>query len=143
MDPQLGRSMDCGEDRCECSAVIANPANPKRAASQSGGFSIPKTAWNTPQKQTPRVRAGRLQNRTDLMIRHSTQPSHIDEPSQLSPVAAPAPATSLVNARDIHAELGVRKDFNYWMRSQIKKHGLTEGVDFFGVSCQMVGNSPK
>jgi anti-repressor protein len=51
----------------------------------------------------------------------------------------PAPVQTL-DARLIHAELGVRHDFNHWMRLQIEKHSLTESVDFFGVSYKKVEN---
>lgn len=35
-----------------------------------------------------------------------------------------------VNARDLHAYLGVRRDFTTWMRDRIAEYGFRDGVDF-------------
>jgi len=35
-----------------------------------------------------------------------------------------------VNARDLHAFLGVRRDFTTWVKAQIKRAGLSEHIDF-------------
>lgn len=37
---------------------------------------------------------------------------------------------SLVNARDLHAVLGVGKDFSTWIKDRIEKYGFTEGEDY-------------
>lgn len=34
------------------------------------------------------------------------------------------------NARDLHAFLGVGRDFSNWIKDRIEKYGFTEGVDF-------------
>jgi phage anti-repressor protein len=35
-----------------------------------------------------------------------------------------------VNARDLHAGLGVGRDFSNWIKARIKKYGFVQGVDF-------------
>ena len=35
-----------------------------------------------------------------------------------------------VNARDLHRELGVGKDFSNWIKGRIKKYEFVEGIDF-------------
>lgn len=37
----------------------------------------------------------------------------------------------LVNARDLHDQLGVRKDFSNWIKDRISKYGFEEEVDYF------------
>lgn len=44
-----------------------------------------------------------------------------------------------VNARHLYAWLGIKKDFNFWMKRQIKRCDLTENQDF-EVFYQEVGN---
>lgn len=39
-------------------------------------------------------------------------------------------ATQTVNGRELHAFLGVGKDFSNWIKAQIKRADLVEGVDF-------------
>lgn len=46
-----------------------------------------------------------------------------------------------VNARDLHALLGVKRDFNAWMKTQIKRARLVEGRDY--LSYVQVGNLPE
>ena len=46
-----------------------------------------------------------------------------------------------VNARDLHAFLGLARDFNQWMREQIERVRLTEGRDF--QSYEDVGLGPR
>lgn len=43
-----------------------------------------------------------------------------------------------ISGRDLHRALGIRRDFNDWMRRQIKRGGLVEGEDF-AVSYTKVG----
>jgi anti-repressor protein len=35
-----------------------------------------------------------------------------------------------INARDLHAELGVKRDFSTWIRDRIEKYDFVEGVDY-------------
>ncbi|MDR2194716.1 MAG: antA/AntB antirepressor family protein [Treponema sp.] len=35
-----------------------------------------------------------------------------------------------VNARDLHASLGVGRDFSTWIKDRIEKYGFTEGSDY-------------
>ena len=44
-----------------------------------------------------------------------------------------------VSARDLHAGLGVGKDFSTWVKSQIKRARLFEGRDFITVAQKGVG----
>ena len=50
-------------------------------------------------------------------------------------------AVQTVNARDLHAFLGVKRDFNRWMKDQIRRARLVEGRDY--LSYQLVGNLPQ
>jgi len=43
-------------------------------------------------------------------------------------------ATQTVNARDLHASLEIGKDFSNWIKAQIKRADLTEGVDYVVVA---------
>jgi phage anti-repressor protein len=42
--------------------------------------------------------------------------------------------TQTVNARDLHATLGSKRDYTSWIKSQIKRAGLIEGEDFLAVT---------
>ena len=46
------------------------------------------------------------------------------------PAAFDGATVPAVNARDLHAFLGVRRDFNAWMKTQIKRARLVEGRDY-------------
>ena len=46
-----------------------------------------------------------------------------------------------INARDLHAFLGVKRDFNAWMQTQIKRARLVDGRDY--LSYLQVGNLPE
>lgn len=35
-----------------------------------------------------------------------------------------------VSARDLHAFLGVKRDFTSWIKGRIKQYGFVEGVDY-------------
>ena len=35
-----------------------------------------------------------------------------------------------VNARDLHAFLGVKRDFTSWIKGRISQYGFVEGVDY-------------
>jgi phage anti-repressor protein/uncharacterized coiled-coil protein SlyX len=39
-----------------------------------------------------------------------------------------------VDGRELHASLGIRKDFSNWMKSQIDKLGMEKGIDFITVA---------
>ena len=49
-------------------------------------------------------------------------------PVELRPLAGASVQT--VNARDLHAFLGVQKDFSDWIKSQVERARLTQGRDF-------------
>lgn len=44
-----------------------------------------------------------------------------------------------VNARELHSYLGVGKDFSNWIKAQIKRADLVEGVDYVTVAQKGVG----
>ena len=44
-----------------------------------------------------------------------------------------------VNARELHSYLGVGKDFSNWVKAQIKRADLVEGVDYVTVAQKGVG----
>lgn len=46
------------------------------------------------------------------------------------PAAFDGATVPAVNARDLHAFLGVKRDFNAWMKTQIKRARLVEGRDY-------------
>jgi phage anti-repressor protein len=35
-----------------------------------------------------------------------------------------------VNARDLHAGLGIGRDFSSWIKSRIEKYGFTQAINF-------------
>ncbi len=41
--------------------------------------------------------------------------------------------TQVINARDLHADLGIKKDFSHWIKAQIDRAGLIEGVEYAAV----------
>jgi phage anti-repressor protein len=47
--------------------------------------------------------------------------------------------TKTVDARQLHKNLGVRKDFSNWIKGQINNLGLEEGVDFKTIALKGVG----
>ena len=49
-------------------------------------------------------------------------------PLELSTIGAESVKTC--NARSVHTELGVKKDFSDWIKVQIKRAMLVENVDF-------------
>lgn len=52
-------------------------------------------------------------------------------PLELSTIGAESVKTC--NARSVHAELGVKKDFSDWIKAQIKRAMLVENVDYITV----------
>lgn len=48
-------------------------------------------------------------------------------------------AVETVNARELHASLGVGKDFSNWIKAQIKRADLAENTDFVTVAQKGVG----
>lgn len=48
----------------------------------------------------------------------------------LVPVYEDAESRQVVNARELHAFLGVGKDFSNWIKDRIEKYGFEEDVDF-------------
>lgn len=56
-------------------------------------------------------------------------------PVEFRPLAGASVQT--VNARDLHAFLGVQKDFSDWIKSQVERARLTQGRDF-----EVFGNIP-
>ena len=50
--------------------------------------------------------------------------------SGLVPVYEDAESRQVVNARELHAFLGVGKDFSNWIKDRIEKYGFEEDVDF-------------
>ena len=46
------------------------------------------------------------------------------------PAAFDGATVPAVNARDLHAFLGVKRDFNAWMKTQIKRARLVDGRDY-------------
>lgn len=38
------------------------------------------------------------------------------------------------NARELHASLGVGRDFSNWIKGRIEKYGFTENVDYVKIS---------
>jgi phage anti-repressor protein len=49
-------------------------------------------------------------------------------------------AEKTVNARDLHEFLGVRRDFNTWIKQRIAKYDFVEGVDFINLDSPISGN---
>lgn len=49
----------------------------------------------------------------------------------------------VVNARDLHAGLGVGRDFATWIRERIEKYGFIEGVDFSPDMGESTGGRPS
>lgn len=47
--------------------------------------------------------------------------------------------TNTVDARELHKNLGVRKDFSNWIKGQITNLGLEEGFDFITLALKGVG----
>lgn len=35
-----------------------------------------------------------------------------------------------INARDLHSQLGVKKDFSNWIKDKIKNYGFEENIDY-------------
>ena len=64
------------------------------------------------------------------MIQHTTPQPQAIVPAQL----LPSPSQSLLDARILHAELGVRRDFSNWIKDQVRKYGFVEGVHFLFVA---------
>ena len=52
----------------------------------------------------------------------------------ISPMNFDGAEVRTVNARDLHAFLGVRRDFTNWIKGRIKQYGFIEGVDFVIIS---------
>ena len=46
------------------------------------------------------------------------------------PAAFDGATVPAVNARDLHAFLGVRRDFTSWVKGRIQQYGFAEGVDY-------------
>lgn len=46
-----------------------------------------------------------------------------------------------VNARDLYAALGIKKDFSTWVKAQIERAGFIEGVDYIKIAEK--SSSPK
>ncbi len=55
--------------------------------------------------------------------------------SELIPIQRNAQGEPTVNARDLHAFLGVGKDFSTWIKERIAKFNFTEGQDFVSIEC--------
>ena len=50
--------------------------------------------------------------------------------------------TQYVNARDLHASLGVGRDFSTWIKERIEKYGFIEGKDFSPKLGESTGGRP-
>jgi phage anti-repressor protein len=48
----------------------------------------------------------------------------------------------MVNARDLHGALGVRRDFSTWIKNRIEKYGFVEGEDFSQVPAKNAEECP-
>ena len=46
-----------------------------------------------------------------------------------------------VNARDLYAALGIKKDFSNWVKAQIERAGFVEGIDYLKIAEK--SSSPK
>ena len=46
-----------------------------------------------------------------------------------------------VNARDLYAALGIKKDFSTWVKAQIERAGFVEGIDYIKIAEK--SSSPK
>ena len=47
-----------------------------------------------------------------------------------------------VNARELHSNLGVGRDFSNWIKERIEKYGFVEGKDFTPNSAKSNGGRP-
>lgn len=61
--------------------------------------------------------------------------------SGLVPVYEDTESRRVVNARELHAFLGVGKDFSNWIKDRIDKYGFTEGEDFAVCSPNLVSKT--
>lgn len=50
--------------------------------------------------------------------------------------------TQYINARDLHASLGVGRDFSTWIKERIEKYGFIEGKDFSPKLGESTGGRP-
>jgi phage anti-repressor protein len=68
----------------------------------------------------------------------------MDSSAQLIPIVETQVADKMVptfDARDLHAALGVKRDFSTWIKSRIKKYEFRENVDYLQVFPQ-TGENP-
>jgi phage anti-repressor protein len=50
--------------------------------------------------------------------------------NELIKIGESGKGTLVVNARDLHAYLGVGQDFSNWLKARLRKYGFQEGVDY-------------
>jgi phage anti-repressor protein len=69
-------------------------------------------------------------------MRATHQPNKEENMSEITVTTAELgnEVTQTVNARDLHATLGSKRDYTSWIKSQIKRAGLIEGEDFLAVT---------
>lgn len=51
--------------------------------------------------------------------------------------------TNSVDARELHKQLQVGKDFSTWIKDRVRKYGLEEGLDFSPISVKSTGGRPS
>ena len=59
---------------------------------------------------------------------------------KIQPQAIGGQTIETVNARELHAELEVGRDFSTWIKGRIEQYGFEEGVDFCSFLSESTGN---
>ncbi|POD45906.1 hypothetical protein BKM15_26165 [Pseudomonas syringae pv. syringae] len=63
--------------------------------------------------------------------------------NEMMPVYENESGEKLVNARELHEHLVVKKDFTSWIKDRIEKYGFTEGEDFSPILVKSDGGRPR